>query len=201
MFPPGLWHSHQATSTVVGSCVNTRSDLLSKMTWSCVHGSGRCAWQHGTTVAHAHLYPVVELKGRNNHTKQNRNRNSKTRPAKRGCSRCLCSRVMHRGLHPSPVSDRMSPRWSLCSLYSSHARWSYRRRLGSLLVWACVQCVTSIVRAQLLPIVCCFRPCSTSTAVCSSVGQTRCVLLASRAYHQCWRGGVQFLSGTLDFLL
>ena len=31
-------------------------------------------------------------------------------------------------------------------------RWSYRRRLGSLLVWACVQCVTSIFRAQLIPI-------------------------------------------------
>ena len=30
------------------------------------------------------------------------------------------------------------------------------RRLGSLLLWACVQCVTSIVRAQLLPIVCSF---------------------------------------------
>ena len=26
------------------------------------------------------------------------------------------------------------------TLYSSHARWSYRRRLESLLLWACVQC-------------------------------------------------------------
>ena len=34
----------------------------------------------------------------------------------------------------------MSPWWSLCTLYLSHARWSYRRRLGSLLR-ACVQCV------------------------------------------------------------
>ena len=34
----------------------------------------------------------------------------------------------------------MSPWRSLCTLYSSHARWSYRRRLGSLLLWACVQC-------------------------------------------------------------
>ena len=30
--------------------------------------------------------------------------------------------------------------WSLCTLYSSHAMWSYRRWLGSLLLWACVQC-------------------------------------------------------------
>ena len=37
---------------------------------------------------------------------------------------------------------RMSPWWSLCTLYSLNARWSYRRRLGSLLsqLWACVQC-------------------------------------------------------------
>ena len=36
----------------------------------------------------------------------------------------------------------MSPWWSLCrpTLYSSHARWSYRRRLGSLLLWACSMC-------------------------------------------------------------
>ena len=45
----------------------------------------------------------------------------------------------------------MSPWWILRTLYLSHARWSYRRRLGSLLLWACVQCATSIVRAQLLP--------------------------------------------------
>ena len=30
---------------------------------------------------------------------------------------------------------RMSPWWSLCTLYSSHAMWSYRRWLGSLLLW------------------------------------------------------------------
>ena len=45
----------------------------------------------------------------------------------------------------------------ISTLYLSHVRWSYRRRLGSLLLWACVQCVTSIVRAQLLPIVCWFN--------------------------------------------
>ena len=51
----------------------------------------------------------------------------------------------------------MSPWWSVCTLYLSHASWSYRRRLGSLLLWAFVQCVTSFfVRAQLLPIVCWF---------------------------------------------
>ena len=50
----------------------------------------------------------------------------------------------------------MSPWWSLCTLYLSHARWSYRRRLGSLLLWACIQCVVSVVQAQLLPIVCWF---------------------------------------------
>ena len=35
---------------------------------------------------------------------------------------------------------RMSPWWSLCTFHSSHARWSYHRWLGSLLLWACVQC-------------------------------------------------------------
>ena len=37
-------------------------------------------------------------------------------------------------------SERMSPWWSLCTLYSSHPGWSYRRQLESLLLWACVQC-------------------------------------------------------------
>ena len=37
----------------------------------------------------------------------------------------------------SPV---MSPWWSFCTLYLSHARWSYRRRLGSLLFCACSMC-------------------------------------------------------------
>ena len=57
---------------------------------------------------------------------------------------------LHSLFHPLS----MSPWWSLCTLYLLHARWSYRRRLGSLLLWACVQCVASIVRVQLLPIVC-----------------------------------------------
>ena len=35
---------------------------------------------------------------------------------------------------------QMSPWWSLCTLYSLHARWSYRRWPRSLLLWACVQC-------------------------------------------------------------
>ena len=55
------------------------------------------------------------------------------------------------------VSLRMSPWWSLCTLCLLHARWSYGRWLGSLLCCCVpVQCVTSIVRAQLLPIVCWF---------------------------------------------
>ena len=37
------------------------------------------------------------------------------------------------------------------------------------------------------------------SAVYSSVGQTQ--LLARWTYHQCWRVRVQFLSGTLDFIL
>ena len=40
-----------------------------------------------------------------------------------------------------------------------------------------------------------------SVAVSSSVGQTRCALLAKRAYHQCWRVMVRIPSGSLDFLL
>ena len=32
---------------------------------------------------------------------------------------------------------RQSPWWSLCTLYLSHVRWSYRRRFGSLLLCAC----------------------------------------------------------------
>ena len=36
---------------------------------------------------------------------------------------------------------------------SRQVELSCRRRLGSLLLWACVQCVTSIDPAQLLPIV------------------------------------------------
>ena len=43
---------------------------------------------------------------------------------------------------------RMSPCWSLCTLYLSKARWSYRRRLGSLLLCACsmsdVNCSSAI---------------------------------------------------------
>ena len=35
---------------------------------------------------------------------------------------------------------RMSSWWSLCTLYSSHARWSYHRRLRSLLFCACSMC-------------------------------------------------------------
>ena len=34
----------------------------------------------------------------------------------------------------------MSPWWSLCTMYVSHVRRSYRRRLGSLLVCACSMC-------------------------------------------------------------
>ena len=37
----------------------------------------------------------------------------------------------------------------------------YRRRLRSLLLWACVQCLTSIVRTHWVPIVCWFRLWST----------------------------------------
>ena len=57
---------------------------------------------------------------------------------------------------------------------------------------------------------CCCRFCASElvvdvrnvlVAVCSSVGQTRYAHLARQAYHQCWRVRVQFLSGTLDFLL
>ena len=51
-----------------------------------------------------------------------------------------------------------SPWWSVCTLYLSHARWSHRRRLGSLLLWACVQWVTSVVRAQLFFYFLLFRP-------------------------------------------
>ena len=35
---------------------------------------------------------------------------------------------------------RMSPWWSWCTLYLSHVRRSYRRRLGSLLLCACWMC-------------------------------------------------------------
>ena len=38
------------------------------------------------------------------------------------------------------VQATMYPWWSLCTLYLSHARWSYRRRLGSLLLCACSMC-------------------------------------------------------------
>ena len=48
------------------------------------------------------------------------------------------------------VRSGLAPWWSLCTLYLPHARWSCRRRLRSLLLWACVQCLTSIVRAQLV---------------------------------------------------
>ena len=52
-------------------------------------------------------------------------------------TRTPCQLEGHRVLPKKckPVTDhRMSPWWSLCTLYSSHARWSYRRRLGSLLL-------------------------------------------------------------------
>ena len=52
------------------------------------------------------------------------------------------------------MGSNCAPWWSLCILYLSHARWSYRRRLGSLLLWVCIQCAMSVIRAQLLPIVC-----------------------------------------------
>ena len=45
------------------------------------------------------------------------------------------------------LSLRVSPWWSVCTLYLSHARWSYRRRLGwGLCCCVPVQCVTSIAR-------------------------------------------------------
>ena len=49
----------------------------------------------------------------------------------------LTEGVVFAGNHTKTL---MSPWWRLCTLYSSHARWSYRWRLGSLLLWACVQC-------------------------------------------------------------
>ena len=44
-----------------------------------------------------------------------------------------------RGMEEHPFL-RMSSWWSLCTLYSSHTRWSYRRRFGSLLLCACSMC-------------------------------------------------------------
>ena len=35
---------------------------------------------------------------------------------------------------------RLSPGWSVCTLYLSHAMWSYRRRFGSLWLCACSMC-------------------------------------------------------------
>ena len=62
--------------------------------------------------------------------------------------------------------DRINKQWQVIALeqLTSHierrptTRWSYRRRIRSLLLWVyvCVQCVTSVVQAQLLPIVCWF---------------------------------------------
>ena len=69
----------------------------------------------------------------------------------------------HMGTSPSVILNlfsvtkfvlRMSaPWWSLsCTLYSSHARWSYRRRLGSLLLWACSMCDVNSSSANYFPL-------------------------------------------------
>ena len=42
--------------------------------------------------------------------------------------------------HAIMNNARMSPWWNLCTLYLLHARWSYHRRLGSLLLYACSMC-------------------------------------------------------------
>ena len=102
--------------------------------------------------------------------------------------------------------------WSLCTLYSSHARWSHRRRLESLLLWACLRsmsCVTSIVRAQLRPIVCWFfrlthslthspltwnvtgghagRCWRQSLPPRPDLSQSRSAVLACQGWFTCWR--------------
>ena len=59
--------------------------------------------------------------------------NTPVSPSVRGMEGIIYAIREHRFL-------RVSPWWSLCTLYSSHARWSYRRRLGFLLLLACVQC-------------------------------------------------------------
>ena len=57
-------------------------------------------------------------------------------------------------VYAQSVHGRMSPWWSLCTLYLSHARWSHRKRLGSLLLWACsirdVNCSSAITSHRLL---------------------------------------------------
>ena len=57
------------------------------------------------------------------------------------------------------ISNRLLGGVYVRCIHRMPLRWSYRKRLRSLLLWACVPAmsgVTSIVRAQLLPIVCSF---------------------------------------------
>ena len=77
-------------------------------------------------------------------------------------------------------------------LYLSHAKWTYRRRLGSLLLWACVQCVTSIVWALILPIVCWFfinKQQNRHLYFAFKGGQ------AQTSLHKSWLGGIEKLPG------
>ena len=53
----------------------------------------------------------------------------------------------------TPFDLRIFPWWSLCTLYSSQARWSYRRQIGSLLLCACsMLCLVNCSSADDFPL-------------------------------------------------
>ena len=78
---------------------------------------------------------------------------------------CITASSTSAPCHQAAVE--MSPWWSLCTLYLSHARWSYRRRLRSLLLCARsrydVSCLSAITSHCLLILQKhSIRPCSVS---------------------------------------
>ena len=76
-----------------------------------------CGGHHGSSVAN----------WRNTHTHMDRTPSlTRLQPYQHSYNHVVRS--------PSSFLLRMSPWWSLCILYLSHARWSYRRQLGSLLL-------------------------------------------------------------------